>query len=117
MAVSTVYTTRFVAAAGLTSSLIFSVPTGFVAVVTHADVYQGSALTSHSLFLKSFSANWAFGAWVNEGGGNAFTGFWNGRCAFNPGEQFGFESDGSAWDVQATGYLLTLNPGMQLAAA
>lgn len=110
MAISTVYTTRFLGEQGVTGALEYTVPVGFVAVPTHADVFAASSIPG-AMHLKSFTGNWTFGYWVvgDTEGHDVELGVWDGRVAFVEGETFGFNGDGIvAFDVQITGFLLSL---------
>lgn len=111
MPLSPVYTTRFIGTQGLTGEIGYTVPAGFVAVCVHADTYVDNATLQESqLFLKSLTDGWSFSSWIATPP-TKFLGRWDGRVAFHEGEQFGFSTDGViGWDVQVTGYLLTLSP-------
>lgn len=104
---STVYSTRFIAAALEPAGLYYTVPEGFVAVVrdidavgTGGEYIQAALETVGSTFwLDYFPESGSYG-WIG----------WRGRQICQPGEQIsvfvsGTESGGT---VAVSGYLLTL---------
>jgi len=108
--ISPVYTTRFIGQQGVSSSSTYIVPVGFVAVVTSADLYVNTTpVLVSTIRLKSFTGGWTWAVYQSSETGLA-SHHWEGRVAFPESEEFGFESDGTDWDVTATGYLLTLSP-------
>ena len=104
-----VYSSRFIQAKGLTSSIQFMVPSGFIAVVRDLDSFIGSPVGNNDIFLHGAlgQAIW----WSSATIGESQYASWRGRQVYEPGEIVEVEVNvGSfdAYDVTVSGYLLTL---------
>jgi hypothetical protein len=103
---ATVYSVLFLSQKGLTGSLVYTVPPGYVGILRDADVYAGASLLDQSLFMEDSFTGGAITGWV-QSEGNAFAGIWRGRQVMEAGRGFLFNVASGTWDVRASGYLLT----------
>ena len=101
------YSTRFIAAAGVTNPVEYIVPAGQVAVVRHADFYWGGGLDQASVFVTgSQRQTFAFHLFNPT---DASSGSWEGHQVLYPGEILVAYAD-QPIDVTISGYLLVQNP-------
>ena len=105
MAISTVYTRCFIAAPGVTSPVVYTVPAGTVAIVTDVDAYSGAS--SFQPIVRFQDTQTGGTIWFDAGDLNAdFYASWRGRQAFTEGQAFQVSTENHAFDIRVTGYLL-----------
>lgn len=105
------YSTRFIGVSGLTSSVDFVVPAGFVAVVKEITVFAGNYYPGNRCYVHQLPDGWEFfGQDSSSVPGDSTYGQWSGAVVLEAGETI--EAVGGlpgfiAWDVYVGGYLLT----------
>lgn len=100
------YSHRFEDVLGLTgTSAGFTCPAGFRAVLKCATLYCNAVLNG-LIYLHGPLGNAIVAA--NHDALNATYMVFEGMYVFEEGETIHFASDGQAWDVSSSGYLLTL---------
>lgn len=99
-----VYSTRFLAGAGITSAVTFTCPTGFVAVLRDLDTFYAGLLVATARLIGSEGQT----IWANAfaGGSEPEYASWRGRQVLEVGETCSLDSSG-ATDMTLSGYLLT----------
>lgn len=104
---SPVYSTQFIARAGLNVNVGYTVPAGYRAVLRDVDVACATGSGDTRIF---FLENPQGGlVWVAIANPESYVSFqWRGRQVYNPGEIITFNPAEGAWDVMGSGYLLTL---------
>lgn len=104
---SRLYSTQFIARAGLNVNVGYTVPEGYRAVLRQVDVACATGAGDNRLF---FLENPQGGIiWIAEANPEEyFSDQWQGRQVFNPGDIMTFNPAEGAWDVMGSGYLLTL---------
>lgn len=101
---SQVYSTRFFAVQGLSGSLTYTVPAGYVASVKHIDVYCNTLGGASFTFVGSASQTIYWNDF-NDTSGPPY-GWWDGMAVFYEGETMTIKSYGHPMDVTISGYLL-----------
>jgi hypothetical protein len=106
---SPVYTTTFIGAQGVTSSVSYQVPAGFTAIVTSCQAYGDFAVaTNLNLHGLAGQTVWHVGAGAAQG--KIYSTF-EGRVAYGEGTVITVVvENGQAWDITVSGYLLTDTP-------
>ena len=108
---ATVYSTRLFVVQGLSGAPVpvFTAPAGFRTVITSVNWTTGLnlPLTWSSLVDETTGAR--FAATSYESGTTDYTSpILEGRWVFDEGQEIAAETDGSTWDVFASGFLLQL---------
>jgi hypothetical protein len=104
-----VYSERFIAVQDSTDAVVYTVVSGFKAVIRDVDLYWGATVGVSTFYLKGSAGNViaVFASTPTEE--TALT--WRGRQVINEGESFeltGYLADGAAYDAAISGYLLSL---------
>lgn len=99
-----VYSTRFIAEQGLVGVAAYTVPAGYRAVVKQLSLYNGGGVSVTTAIWHG-SVGQALALFASNL--TASDAFFVGMQVFNPGETFDITTNG-AWDVTASGYLLSL---------
>lgn len=103
---ASVYSTTFLALAGFSGSTSYTVPPGFVALVTFLSAYVDGVDLSSDLFLEGTAgqAVWWSGTLLAANSYHQ----WDGKFVAQAGESFGLHTTGAdTWDVTVSGYLLS----------
>ena len=91
-----------VTASGVTT--MYTVPTGYIAVVRDIDVCRNDSGAQRSTFDAEDDAG-GFIHWLTSTQYAVFT--WRGRQVFVAGSRFGVYQSGGDWTYRVSGYLLT----------
>jgi hypothetical protein len=100
-----IYSVNFVSANTGAGSLVYPVPTGFVAILRDLDVYNNSAITAE-LFLEDTVSGVAIARFDVTGPSDSGSKTWRGRQVFEAGGGFTLRASAGTWDCRASGYLL-----------
>jgi hypothetical protein len=107
MALRPVYSVQIMALAPALPHNFVTVPDGVRIIVRDIDAVEltGGGAGACQFVGPATNVIWAFqrGATLNTAVGQ-----WRGRQVFNPGESFDFQAVSGTWDVQISGYELTL---------
>lgn len=100
-----VYSTKFIASAGVTTSVVYNAPPGFRMVLRNMTFTFGGV---SGFLTASYGAGPVFYRVNNVGTypNNSYQ--WEGHLVFNAGDSLRVDSSGTSVDVCASGYLLTL---------
>jgi|SRR5580658_3508127 hypothetical protein len=109
-----VYSTLFIQATGLLGFAVYTVPSGFTAVVRDFDGYGNNTDPTTIVYLVDVTRG--FGSWYGQAltlddVGSPTHYQWSGRQVFHPGDEFAVRVTAdvsAAVDVRVSGYLLTL---------
>lgn len=101
-----VYSTPFIQEHALSSSVTYTVPDGYVAIVRDVDVYIDGEIIATTYYLVDDATDGTFAWTESPSEGNPGLYSWRGRQVFEPGTSFTFNSGGTC-DVRISGYLLS----------
>jgi hypothetical protein len=99
-----VYSTCFIAQQGLGTTITYTVPPGFIAIVRDLDSYNSTFTNSTIRFIDAQTGGTIWVA-VNNALATDYES-WRGRQVFETGQQFTVSVTGDPWDVRVSGYLL-----------
>jgi hypothetical protein len=104
--VSVAYSTSFIVFPGLTSTLSFTVPPGFRAVIRDVAVFHGIQIPPVEVI---FSGQFGTKFWhVLDNGSGPFSAHWEGRVVVEAGNDITAAVVAGNADVTVSGYLLSL---------
>lgn len=107
---ATVYSLRIAAFGSLTAGTGVVgpiVPAGLIYVVRDIDAYEHTGVTDSNLFLKNAIGGFLTGFIIDSAHPtNLFS--WRGRQVYSEGEQVAILVGSGTWDIQVSGYQLTL---------
>lgn len=101
-----VYSTRFFAVSGRTTNGLaaYTVPAGFVAIVSDFDVTMTSGAPATILLYDGVAGSGFVPITLSA---ILTPGRWSGHQVWNAGESFGWALTGGTWNIRCSGYLLT----------
>ncbi len=107
MAVTPVYSQRFIEALNLVGAMDYTVPAGFRAVFKCIDVVDKTGVLG-TVFQAGGAIGQTWALWTTQGLAGPGSFQWTGSQVFFPGDVVSMNVSGDPCDVTASGFLLTL---------